>query len=56
MLYEVITLEEAGVAVTPGLDFGTNAPERHVRIAYTTAIERLDEGVARIRRFLESRA
>ena len=49
-------LEEAGVAVTPGLDFGTNAPERHVRIAYTTAIERLEEGVARIRRFLESRA
>ena len=45
-------LEQAGVAITPGIDFGKNAPERHVRFAYTNSIERLKEGVARIARFL----
>ncbi|MGE5385694.1 MAG: pyridoxal phosphate-dependent aminotransferase [Betaproteobacteria bacterium] len=29
-------LEEAGVATTPGLDFGAHRPESHLRIAYTT--------------------
>jgi len=45
-------LVEAGVAMTPGKDFGANEPERHVRIAYTQPIARLEEAVARIRRFL----
>jgi len=45
-------LVEAGVAFTPGKDFGHNAPERHVRIAYTQPIARLEEAVARLRRFL----
>ncbi len=46
-------LEQAGVAITPGIDFGANAPERHVRFAYTNSVERLKEGVARIARFLD---
>ncbi len=46
-------LEEAGVAVTPGRDFGCNAPERHLRFAYTTEIRGLKVGVGRIRRFLK---
>jgi aspartate/methionine/tyrosine aminotransferase len=46
-------LERAGVAITPGVDFGSNAPERHVRFAYTSPIERLKEGVSRIATFLE---
>jgi aspartate/methionine/tyrosine aminotransferase len=45
-------LEEAGVAITPGIDFGSNAPERHVRFAYTRALEDLEEGVERIARML----
>jgi len=45
-------LEQAGVAITPGLDFGHNRPESHVRFAYTTSKERLAEGMARLRRFL----
>jgi aspartate/methionine/tyrosine aminotransferase len=45
-------LEQAGVAITPGIDFGANAPERHVRFAYTNSIERLKDGVARIAKFL----
>jgi aspartate/methionine/tyrosine aminotransferase len=47
-------LEQAGVAITPGIDFGANAPERHVRFAYTNSIERLQDGVARIAKFLEA--
>jgi len=46
-------LEQAGVAITPGIDFGMNAPERHVRFAYTNSIERLQEGVSRIAKFLK---
>ena len=45
-------LEEAGVAITPGLDFGTNRPERHVRIAYTRSMEELEDGVRRIARLV----
>jgi aspartate/methionine/tyrosine aminotransferase len=45
-------LEQAGVAVTPGADFGRYLPERYLRFAYTTELVRLQEGVARIRRFL----
>jgi len=41
-------LEKVGVAATPGLDFGSNAPEKHIRFAYTTSIERLAEAVARL--------
>jgi aspartate/methionine/tyrosine aminotransferase len=47
-------LERTGVAITPGIDFGSNAPERHVRFAYTNSIERLQEGVARIAKFLKA--
>jgi aspartate/methionine/tyrosine aminotransferase len=45
-------LEEVGLAITPGLDFGANSPERYVRFAYTRAIEELREGVERLRELL----
>jgi aspartate/methionine/tyrosine aminotransferase len=45
-------LNEAGVAVTPGRDFGVNEPERHLRIAYTQPIARLEEAVERIGKYL----
>ena len=45
-------LEHAGVAITPGLDFGANAASRHVRFAYTSEIPQLAEGVKRIAGFL----
>jgi len=41
-------LDQAGVAATPGLDFGLNAPERHMRFAYTVATERLQTGLERM--------
>jgi aspartate/methionine/tyrosine aminotransferase len=45
-------LQHAGVAATPGYDFGRNAAAQHVRFAYTTGLENLEEGVERIRRFV----
>ena len=45
-------LEQSGVAITPGRDFGANLPEQHVRFAYTTSLERLKEGVDRLATFL----
>lgn len=47
-------LEEAGVAITPGIDFGSNSPRQHVRFAYTTSRPRLEIGVSRIERFLRA--
>lgn len=48
-------LEEAGVAATPGLDFGSNSPERFIRFAYTVETDKLSEGLNRIRRFIARR-
>ena len=45
-------LEEAGVAITPGIDFGTHQPETHVRFAYTTSLENLQEGVRSLQTYL----
>lgn len=45
-------LLEAGVAVTPGTDFGAHAASRHVRFAYTTSLERIREAVERMARAL----
>ncbi|HXE37076.1 MAG TPA: pyridoxal phosphate-dependent aminotransferase [Azonexus sp.] len=44
-------LEKTGVAATPGLDFGSNEPEKHIRFAYTTGVERLAEAAERLRRY-----
>jgi aspartate/methionine/tyrosine aminotransferase len=47
-------LTDAHVAITPGKDFGSNEPERHVRIAYTQPVQRLEEAVDRIARFVRA--
>jgi aspartate/methionine/tyrosine aminotransferase len=49
-------LQEAHVAVTPGKDFGANEPEKHIRIAYTQPVARLEEAVERIRKLLRAAA
>ncbi len=48
-------LREAHVALTPGKDFACADPERHVRIAYTQPVARLEEAVGRLQRFLGGR-
>ncbi len=45
-------LEQAGVALTPGIDFGENKAEQYVRFAYTTSLENIKEAVARLERFI----
>ena len=45
-------LENHGIAITPGEDFGRYKADQHVRFAYTTGLDRLEEGVARLRRVL----
>ncbi len=46
-------LEEAGVAITPGIDFGSHEPERFVRFAYTTSCDRLEQAIGRMAAFLK---
>jgi len=46
-------LEQVGVAVTPGLDFGQHQPQRYLRIAYTQPLPRLVEAISRVDRFLD---
>lgn len=45
-------LENIGVAITPGKDFGDNKANTFVRFAYTTSLERLKEAVARLKNYL----
>jgi aspartate/methionine/tyrosine aminotransferase len=42
-------LEQAGVAITPGLDFGSHRAARHVRFSYANTLDNLREGVSRLR-------
>lgn len=48
MSFATRLLEEVGVAVTPGQDFGDHGAERHVRFAYTRDLPVLDEAITRI--------
>lgn len=45
-------LEKAGVAVTPGIDFGQGA-EGCLRFSYTNSSQNLEEGVRRLARYVE---
>jgi len=47
-------LEAAGIAVTPGVDFGAHRATQHLRIAYTQPQPRLAEALARLDRFLQA--
>ncbi len=45
-------LQTTGVAITPGIDFGNNQPERYVRFSYTRDISYLEQAVQRLKVFL----
>jgi aspartate/methionine/tyrosine aminotransferase len=45
-------LQQAGVAITPGVDFGRHRPECFIRFAYTQPLHRLEDAVERIRQLL----
>jgi aspartate/methionine/tyrosine aminotransferase len=47
-------LEAAGLAVTPGIDFGTHRAAGHLRLAYTQPLPRLNEAIGRLERLLRA--
>ncbi|WP_394778147.1 pyridoxal phosphate-dependent aminotransferase [Undibacterium sp.] len=46
-------LNEAGVVLVPGLDFGPFTAHRYIRLSYATSMENLQEAVARMAKFLK---
>lgn len=49
-------LERAGVAITPGLDFGSHRAQVHVRFSYATSLESIEEAMRRIETYLSERS
>ncbi|PIP02669.1 MAG: aminotransferase, partial [Zetaproteobacteria bacterium CG23_combo_of_CG06-09_8_20_14_all_54_7] len=45
-------LEKAGVAITPGEDFGAFKAAQHVRFSYATGLDDIRQGVVRLREAL----
>jgi len=45
-------LDEKAVAITPGIDFGSNRTNQYVRLAYTQEISKLKVGIERLKEFL----
>jgi aspartate/methionine/tyrosine aminotransferase len=48
-------LNQAGVVLVPGLDFGPFTARRYMRVSYATSMENLQEAVRRLRDFLAAR-
>lgn len=55
MAFATRLLEDVGVAVTPGADFGLWCAERHLRFAYTRDVGELTEALERLRGALTKR-
>jgi aspartate/methionine/tyrosine aminotransferase len=49
-------LQQAGVVLVPGLDFGTHASSRYIRASYATSMENLREAVRRLQEFFSTRS
>jgi len=45
-------LEQQGLAVTPGKDFGNNRENCHIRFAYTASIAKITTGIERLEKFI----
>ena len=48
-------MNEAGVVLVPGLDFGPHTAHQYIRVSYATSMENLREAVARLQRFFAAR-
>lgn len=53
MVFAHELLQTTGLAITPGIDFGSNQPERFVRFSYTRDINYLKQAIQRLKQFLE---
>jgi len=48
-------LDQAGVAITPGLDFGSHRAAQHVRFSYANTLDNLREGISRMQGYLKTK-
>ncbi len=48
-------LNEAGVVLVPGLDFGPATAQRYIRVSYATSMANLEEAVRRLHAFFQRR-
>ncbi len=48
-------LEKAWVSVVPGKDFGRHDPDRWIRLSYATSLEKMEEAIDRMGRYLNAR-
>jgi aspartate/methionine/tyrosine aminotransferase len=48
-------LNQAGVVLVPGLDFGSYTARQYIRLSYATSMENLREAVTRLERFFAQR-
>ena len=46
-------LEDVGVAITPGVDFGSHLAKDHVRFAYTRSVDQLELAISRLQGYLK---
>ncbi len=47
-------LEEAHIGITPGVDFGSNGTNLYIRFSYANTLDRLKEGMRRLKEWLAS--
>lgn len=48
-------LNQAGVVLVPGLDFGPHTAHQYIRVSYATSMENLREAIGRLQRFFAAR-
>src|SRR5690606_6334605 len=53
--FAIELLERIHVSVVPGKDFGRHEPARHLRLSYATAMDKLEDAVTRLARYLPNR-
>ncbi len=51
----VAILNEAGVVLVPGLDFGLHTAQQYIRVSYATSMQNLEEAVRRLGVFFASK-
>lgn len=47
-------LQQQGLAITPGIDFGTYQNAQHVRFSYTLALDQIEAALQRLRNYIAS--
>ncbi|HLS56177.1 MAG TPA: pyridoxal phosphate-dependent aminotransferase [Zeimonas sp.] len=53
--FAIELLERIHVSVVPGKDFGRHEPARYLRLSYATAMDKLEDAVTRLARYLPNR-